>query len=757
MAAEDQAGAESQGRGHRADGRRKGREIRAEEPAQGQQGRQDGAGREHEARGLGHAVLGKAEVQGGLVLSGVSQSDQAVCPGRGRHGRDAQQVESGQSLNECSDPFCSSRVPAGLGRGGKSGFNQIRDLSFQRLGARFPGLRLLQFFNGVQRFDGGFENRQVQGPDLPLLGFDPLGQFLAEPLGRHGAGVDGKVVGREEANVPPEGFGAVPQIGFPELEPALQGRIIFQLKDGLDLGHDGAAGGGRETGGQPFQGVLQGARGGLDAAAAGPIVEFPGQVVGVHARSRGLGPRLGRCVRGRRRGRPGQSPPPDRRGQLVHGQGEEGGHALAPDPLTHGVEAGFRLVLVSAGLRLLVIAGVLRFGVRFLHRAVRHPQSVHMGKKDGPPFLEQGAVRELVFQGVVQGLGLPQKFLFNDVGQGFPFFSRQGHPSLPGAFGEPGEDVPEFFFKGPGVPFFPQPLLFGQIVPVGRLGGGVHEGVEILMFHGEAALHQVGDLEAGHVQEDVPQFGGRGGHHFPALPVHGLPLGMADVFFVVHLASPLFPAGLGHARLRLGDVPVGQAAGDGGLGVQAQGFQDFGPGADAGALEDVVFEGHEELRLARVPVPRGPAGQLVVQGAVVVPFRPQQAEPPRLSDPPGFVHPVQELPAFARVRAPGGRPQGAEPLGPRRVGQGLGLLGPVPFQDTVHRRQEVLRNLAAQLDVHAPSGHGRDNGDRVEAARLGDNGAFLRVVLGGQDLVLDAGAQERLEFPDPALFLLRQG
>ena len=154
--------------------------------------------------------------------------------------------------------------------------------------------------------------------------------------------------------------------------------------------------------------------------------------------------------------------------------------------------------------------------------------------------------------------------------------------------------------------------------------------------------------------------------------------------------------------------------------------------ADAGHLvaaelaHEVVLKREVELRAARVALTAGAAAQLVVDTARLMALGADDAQAAGSAD-------LLLL-------------LGANLLG---LGQGLGALlvggvlgsgvDAVVAQDV--ERQEV--GVAAQQDVGTTAGHVRGDGDGAQTTGLGDDGGLALVVLGVEDLVLDAAAGQK--------------
>ena len=154
--------------------------------------------------------------------------------------------------------------------------------------------------------------------------------------------------------------------------------------------------------------------------------------------------------------------------------------------------------------------------------------------------------------------------------------------------------------------------------------------------------------------------------------------------------------------------------------------------ADAGHLvaaelaHEVVLEGKVELRAARVALTAGATAQLVVDAARLMTLGADDAQAA------GSTNLLLLLGANLL-----GLSQG---LGALLVGGVLGSgVDAVVAQDV--ERQEV--GVAAQQDVGTTTGHVRGDGDGTQTTGLGDDGGLALVVLGVEDLVLDAAAGQK--------------
>ncbi len=172
----------------------------------------------------------------------------------------------------------------------------------------------------------------------------------------------------------------------------------------------------------------------------------------------------------------------------------------------------------------------------------------------------------------------------------------------------------------------------------------------------------------------------------------------------------------------------------------------------AKAHHQLVFHGNEEARAARVALARRPAAQLVVDPAGLVPGAADHVQPAQLAHAFHLGHVAQEKGHFGLVCPQCGRlGRGQRPglparqagealfqcLPPLAQSQGVGGSHPGVFQHLVDRRQHLLGQLAAQLDIHASPGHvGGDDHAAIRPAP-GNDLALLVMVAGVQHQVRD--------------------
>src|SRR5699024_5440519 len=162
--------------------------------------------------------------------------------------------------------------------------------------------------------------------------------------------------------------------------------------------------------------------------------------------------------------------------------------------------------------------------------------------------------------------------------------------------------------------------------------------------------------------------------------------------------------------------------GDRGVVVDLRGGHDTVDEAGVEEAHEIVLEGEVEARLPRVTLTAGATAQLVVDAPRLVALRAEDVEPTGLGD---LV--VLGLDGLLRLRE--GVVPGLLVLLRRllRVEPALPQLG-----DGTELR------VATEHDVGASSGHVRRDGDGALAAGLGHDRRLPLVVLGVEDLVLDA-------------------
>src|SRR5690242_7704002 len=225
--------------------------------------------------------------------------------------------------------------------------------------------------------------------------------------------------------------------------------------------------------------------------------------------------------------------------------------------------------------------------------------------------------------------------------------------------------------------------------------------------------------------------------YLAALAVDDHALAVHHVVVLEHVLADL--------EVLLLDLGLGRPDGPGDdLGLDRDVRRDVQPlhdGADPRGVEhphQVVLERQVEPALAGVALPSGPAAELVVDAARLVPLGAEHVQAARLDD----------LLVLLGHRALGLR----HCLRPGHLVVFRGL----------DRRQAALVQLgvgdelgvAAQHDVGAAAGHVGGHGDRAPPAGLGDDRRLPLVVLGVQHLVRDAAP---LEHPGHDLGLLHAG
>ena len=262
-----------------------------------------------------------------------------------------------------------------------------------------------------------------------------------------------------------------------------------------------------------------------------------------------------------------------------------------------------------------------------------------------------------------------------------------------------------------------------EAVPVPLLGEGVHVGVgadgalDRLGHEFQRLLGEVGALEelAALLVDDL------------ALAVHHLVV-LEDVLaqlvvLALHLA--LRPLDGLRDHLRLDGHVLGQ--------VEALHHRRDHPGGEE--THEVVVEGEVEARGAGVALASGAATELVVDAAGLVALGAEDIEAA------GSDHPLVLLGALRLLgleqrlvlRLVGGPVLLGELL------QEVGVVVPAPGR---HLRPGKVLGVAAEQDVDASARHVRGERHGTRPARLGDDVGLLLVVLGVEDVVLDAAPGE---------------
>src|SRR5664280_1809033 len=143
--------------------------------------------------------------------------------------------------------------------------------------------------------------------------------------------------------------------------------------------------------------------------------------------------------------------------------------------------------------------------------------------------------------------------------------------------------------------------------------------------------------------------------------------------------------------------------------------------------QDVVFCREEELRLTRIPLPARPSPELVVDTTRLMALSPEDEETPQADDLVMFLRPrlivlCKELGVLFCVLF--------------RIlfwlfpGVGLGLSNSSGLSKS--------RRVAAKDNVDASARHVGGNSDRAPATRLGDDLRFFLMILGIENLMLNA-------------------
>ena len=282
-------------------------------------------------------------------------------------------------------------------------------------------------------------------------------------------------------------------------------------------------------------------------------------------------------------------------------------------------------------------------------------------------------------------------------------------------------------------PGFRNLQLAGLQEHVPELGGGLPEvlgGHVLLLAHvaPDGVFHRVVE----HVLDRLLQV--LAVQHLPALLVDDLALGIHHVVVLEHVFPGLEVPGL-HLLLGVLDGVGEHLLLDGGVLVHAQLFHHAHHPLRAEQAHDVVLQGQVEAALARVALTAGAAAQLVVDAPGLVALGAQDEQAAGLPDLLGLgLDDLLVLGLRVGVLLPG-----VQDL----LVVGLGVAGGLGDELVAHPRlpqvclgQEL--RVAAQHDVGAAAGHVGGHGDRPQLAGLGHDLGLLLVVLGVQDIVLDA-------------------
>jgi hypothetical protein len=142
--------------------------------------------------------------------------------------------------------------------------------------------------------------------------------------------------------------------------------------------------------------------------------------------------------------------------------------------------------------------------------------------------------------------------------------------------------------------------------------------------------------------------------------------------------------------------------------------------APSEAAHEVVFQGEVKARRARFSLAAGAATELVVDAPGFVALGAQDVQATLGQD---------LLPVAGILGRHLG--DGAVHLG-RRGGKGIETAG---LEGLVCAMDDLVAQLAAQLDVHAAPGHVGGDGHRARLSGPGDDGCLAGVLLGVEDLV----------------------
>src|SRR5450830_876314 len=139
--------------------------------------------------------------------------------------------------------------------------------------------------------------------------------------------------------------------------------------------------------------------------------------------------------------------------------------------------------------------------------------------------------------------------------------------------------------------------------------------------------------------------------------------------------------------------------------------------------QDGIFCREEELRLTRIPLPARPSPELVVDTTRLMALGPKDEETPQADDLLMFLRPrltvlCKELGVLFRVL--------------------FWLFLGVSFGMNNSSGVSKSSGIAAEQNIDTSARHVGGNGDRAFAARLGDDLRFFLMILGIENLMLDA-------------------
>jgi hypothetical protein len=230
--------------------------------------------------------------------------------------------------------------------------------------------------------------------------------------------------------------------------------------------------------------------------------------------------------------------------------------------------------------------------------------------------------------------------------------------------------------------------------------------------------------------QHAPYFGSKvvGPQDLEPLVIDGLPLPVQYVVVLEEVLADVKVVAL-HRGLGALDGLAHQAVFDGEIFSDL--FHELGQHLFATkSTHQVVFQRKVEARRARLTLAAGASAKLVVDAPGLVALGAQDVEPARLQRP------------FATLCVLGGH------LGNSTVhliGRGAkGIQAPC-LQSLMCFVDNLVRELAAQLDVDTTAGHVGGDGHRSRLAGPGDDGCLTCVLLGVEHLVGNAFAQGALE------------
>ena len=268
-----------------------------------------------------------------------------------------------------------------------------------------------------------------------------------------------------------------------------------------------------------------------------------------------------------------------------------------------------------------------------------------------------------------------------------------------------------------------------------QVAAGGH--VQMLRAH-KGGVHQIGDGAVHHVHDDALDI--HAVQHLLALAVDDLALLVHDIVILQHGLTGLEVAAL-HGGLGLLDGAGEQLVLDGGVLVDVHALHEGGDAVAAEQAHEVVLQRDVEPRLAGVALTAGTAAQLVVDTAGVVTLGADDEQAAGGAHPLGFAGDL----GLVLGQLLGEQLAGMEDLLIVRVGVagGLGdeLVGESGLAQVVFGH---VLGVAAQHDIRTAAGHVGGHGDGAELTGLRHDLGLALVVLGVQQVVLDALAGQHL-------------